>query len=124
MGSYFTYQKVRIDSINSNFEKDIDLIKPEEIYLSRLVTLKEVRDKSLYNVNCKFCHGENGEGDGIKARLDSTICPFDLTKESNSDSFVYCVLINGKDDMPSYSKKLKDDKLKVLVIYKIGRAHV
>lgn len=106
-----------IDSINHNFNKIMDSIKPDEIYLSKVVTLKDVREKNLYSVNCKFCHGDEGEGDGIKARLNPSICPFDLTKESNSDNFVYCVLLNGKQNMPGYSKKLDDSKIKVLVIY-------
>ena len=108
---------VIIDSINHNFNKVIDSIKPEDIYLSRVVTLKDVREQSLYSVNCKFCHGDDGKGDGVKARLNPSLCPFDLTKESNSDNFVYCVLLNGKENMPGYSKKLDDSKIKVLVIY-------
>jgi len=106
-----------IDSINHNFNKIMDSIKPDEIYLSRVVTLKDIRDKNLYSVNCKFCHGENGEGDGVKARLNPIICPFDLTKESHSDNFVYCILLNGKYNMTSYKKKLDESKIKVLVIY-------
>ena len=61
--------------------------------------------------------GDDGKGDGVKARLNPSLCPFDLTKESNSDNFVYCVLLNGKQNMPGYSKKLDDSKIKVLVIY-------
>ena len=106
-----------IDSINHSSQKVIDSIKPEDIYLSRVVTLKDVREQSLYKVNCKFCHGEDGIGDGVKARLNPSICPFDLTKETHSDNFVYCILINGKDNMPAYGKKLDDSKIKVLVIY-------
>ena len=112
-----TKQLSIIDSINHNFNKVIDSIKPDDIYLSKVVTLKEVKEKSLYSVNCKFCHGDSGEGNGVKARLIPSICPFDLTKETHSDNFVYCVILNGKENMPGYSKKLDDSKIKVLVIY-------
>jgi cytochrome c5 len=96
---------------------EINDTNPDKIYLSQIVTLKELKDKNLYKTNCKFCHGEDGKGDGVKARLNPTICPFDLTKETHNDKYIYYVLLNGENNMPSYNKKLDDNKIKILIVY-------
>jgi hypothetical protein len=102
-------QKTEIITYDSNHRLTSDSVQ--------IITLKEFKSKDLYVKNCKFCHGETGKGDGIKARLDTDICPFDLTKETNPNKVIYYVILNGKDKMPTHKEKLTDDKINILVIY-------
>ena len=75
--------------------------------------------KSLYNKNCKSCHGRNGEGDGpmgrrLKAPMeDFTTCEFE---EKYSDGELYYMSIIGRDEMPNYEKKIpnKEDRWAVI----------
>lgn len=70
--------------------------------------------KSLYNRNCKGCHGNKGEGDGPMARRlkapmdDFTTCDF----QNLSDGVIYYQSIIGRDEMPNYEKKIpnKEDR--------------
>lgn len=83
----------------------------------KVLSLHELKGSELYVKNCKFCHGNAGEGDGVKARLsDGEICPFDLTQEKNPDEFLYYVILNGKDKMPG-QKKLSEEEIKVLIMF-------
>jgi len=105
------------DSTEYKIIQNLDSTKSEDIYLGHIISLKDLKTKTLYTKNCKFCHGESGKGDGIKSRTDSTICPYDLTKENKSDKFIYYVILNGKNYMPSHAKKLDDENINILVIY-------
>ncbi|MCF8339240.1 MAG: cytochrome c [Bacteroidales bacterium] len=66
--------------------------------------------KSLYNKNCKSCHGSNGEGDGPMARRlkapmeDFTSCDF----KKHNDGELYYMSIIGRDEMPNYEKKIRN----------------
>lgn len=70
--------------------------------------------KSMYNQNCKSCHGRNGKGDGPMARRlkapmeDFTSCDF----KKHSDGELYYMSIIGRDEMPNYEKKIpnKEDR--------------
>lgn len=67
--------------------------------------------------NCKFCHGDDGHGDGVKARLSKGgICPVDLAKESNPDEFIFQVISNGRGKMPA-QKELAEEDIKQLVVF-------
>lgn len=105
--------KIQKSEIINNYDS-IHRLKSDSV---QITTLKEFKSKDLYVKNCKFCHGETGKGDGIKARLNTEICPFDLTKETQPDKFVYYVILNGRDKMPEHKEKLSDDKINILVIY-------
>ena len=48
-----------------------------------------------------MCHGNFGTGNGVKARLDTTICPYDLTKENKTDKEIYYIILNGNNKMPN-----------------------
>ena len=66
--------------------------------------------KSLYTQHCKSCHGKEGLGDGSKAaQLDTP--SGDFTEEdfqSQSDGSIFYKTLEGRDDMPSFKKKIPD----------------
>src|SRR5436305_1624845 len=66
--------------------------------------------KSLWNLHCASCHGKTGLGDGSKAAQLKTQ-PEDMTKgaaQSQSDGALAYKIIEGRDDMPSFKKKIPD----------------
>ncbi len=66
--------------------------------------------KSLWNLHCASCHGKTGLGDGSKAAQLKTQ-PEDMTKaalQGQSDGSMYYKISEGRDDMPSFKKKIPD----------------
>ena len=64
--------------------------------------------KTLYNQHCKSCHGTKGKGDGPKASQLDTDCG-DFTKagfQAQTDGAIFYKTYEGRDDMPSYKKKI------------------
>jgi cytochrome c5 len=82
-----------------------------------VIKLKDLKGRDLYVRNCKFCHGDTGKGDGIKSRVDTLLCPHDLTTKDIPDQKVYFVILNGLNDMPPKSGKLNEDEIWLLVVY-------
>lgn len=67
--------------------------------------------KTLYNTHCKSCHGTKGLGDGSKAAQLKTE-PGDFSKasfQSQSDGSLFYKTSVGRDDMPSFKKKIADE---------------
>lgn len=74
--------------------------------------------KSLYVVHCKSCHGKTGMGDGTKSKSLDTPMP-DFTKkdiQSQTDGELYYKTIFGRDEMPSYEKKIRDEEDRWLLV--------
>ena len=66
--------------------------------------------KSLWATHCKSCHGSKGMGDGPKAAQLKTESG-DFTKasvQSQTDGALFYKTTEGRDDMPSFKKKLSD----------------
>ncbi|HEY8782154.1 MAG TPA: c-type cytochrome [Mucilaginibacter sp.] len=66
--------------------------------------------KALWNLHCASCHGKKGLGDGSKAAQLKTT-PQDMTLASfqaQSDGSLYYKIVAGRDDMPSFKKKIPD----------------
>jgi len=66
--------------------------------------------RMLYSKHCKSCHGSKGKGDGPKADSVDTEMG-DITGDtfkSQSDGAVYYKTFIGRDDMPSFQKKITD----------------
>lgn len=66
--------------------------------------------KSLYNKHCKSCHGKEGLGDGSKAAQLETSSG-DFTEDAfiaQSDGSKFYKTLEGRDDMPSFKKKIPD----------------
>lgn len=68
--------------------------------------------KDVYAKHCKSCHGKNGEGDGTKASELKTF-PGDFTTDAflaQSDAELYYKTAEGRDDMPSFRKKIANEE--------------
>ncbi len=66
--------------------------------------------KALWSTHCKSCHGSKGLGDGSKAAQLKTE-PGDFSKadvQSETDGTLFYRTSEGRDDMPSFKKKLPD----------------
>jgi mono/diheme cytochrome c family protein len=66
--------------------------------------------KALWATHCKSCHGTKGLGDGSKAAQLKTE-PGDFSQgdvQSQSDGALYYKTSEGRDDMPSFKKKIPD----------------
>jgi mono/diheme cytochrome c family protein len=68
--------------------------------------------KALYAKHCQSCHGKAGLGDGTKASELKTE-PGDFSKaafQGQSDGSLFYKISEGRDDMPSFKKKITDPK--------------
>jgi mono/diheme cytochrome c family protein len=66
--------------------------------------------KELWGQHCKSCHGAKGLGDGPKAAQLKTE-PGDFSKadvQSQTDGALFYKTSEGRDDMPSFKKKIPD----------------
>jgi mono/diheme cytochrome c family protein len=68
--------------------------------------------KAIYAKHCQSCHGKTGAGDGPKAAQLKTQ-PEDLKApvvQKQSDGALFYKTAEGRDDMPSFKKKLDGDE--------------
>ena len=74
--------------------------------------------KMLYAKHCKSCHGSKGAGDGTKAEsLDTEIRDFAGDDFKNqSDGAIYYKTVIGRDEMPSFEKKLASEEDRWLLV--------
>lgn len=65
---------------------------------------------ALYSTHCKSCHGKEGLGDGTKAaQLKSKCGDFSSAAfQKQSDGAMFYKTLEGRDEMPSYKKKIPD----------------
>ena len=66
--------------------------------------------KELWNTHCKSCHGAKGLGDGSKAAQLKTE-PGDFSKpvvQTLTDGEIFYKMSEGRDDMPSFKKKIPE----------------
>ena len=66
--------------------------------------------KEIWSKHCQSCHGKSGKGDGPKAAQLKTL-PSDFTKadfQKQSDGALFYKTSEGRDDMPSFKKKIPD----------------
>ena len=82
----------------------------------KVVKMKHLSSSNLYSLHCKMCHGSDGKGDGVKARHDTTLCPYDLSKVTKPDKDVYYIVLNGEYKMPN-QRELTDEDVWVIVVY-------
>ena len=66
--------------------------------------------KTLFAKHCASCHGKTGLGDGTKASELKTE-PGDFSKaafQTQSDGSLFFKISEGRDDMPSFKKKMPE----------------
>jgi len=66
--------------------------------------------KEIWTKQCQSCHGKSGKGDGPKAAQLKTL-PHDISKpdiQSQTDGALFYKTSEGRDDMPSFKKKIPD----------------
>lgn len=73
----------------------------------------------LYSKHCKSCHGKTGLGDGPKsAELDTDCGDFTTAEFQNqSDGSLFYKTTFGREDMPSFEKKISDDEERWMIVY-------
>lgn len=74
--------------------------------------------RTLFLKNCKLCHGEFGKGDGLMAEdLDREIADFTKgTIQAQTDGSLYYKFLSGRNEMPSFKTKIKNEKNRWLLI--------
>jgi len=76
--------------------------------------------KQLWMQHCTSCHGKTGKGDGPKAAQLKTL-PHDLSKadiQSQPDGSFFYKTLEGREDMPSFKKKIPEqDDIWAIVNY-------
>lgn len=68
--------------------------------------------KALYGTHCKSCHGTKGLGDGAKATTLKTE-PGDFSTpdfQSQPNGSIFYKTSEGRDDMPSFKKKIPEQE--------------
>lgn len=76
--------------------------------------------KELWARNCQSCHGKSGHGDGSKAaQLKTEPGNFSIPDvQKQSDGSLFYKISEGREDMPSFKKKIPDqDDIWSLVDY-------
>jgi len=102
-------------SLNSFAQTANDEWKIPEKYLKMVNPVKSdasslAEGKTLWAKHCQSCHGKTGLGDGSKAAQLKTE-PGNFTKESfhkQSDGILFYKTLEGREDMPSFKKKIPD----------------
>ena len=72
----------------------------------------------LYKQHCRSCHGKEGYGDGSKAaELETEIEDFTTGEfQSQTDGELYYKSFIGRDEMPNFEKKIRDEEDRWYVI--------
>ena len=74
--------------------------------------------EELYAQHCKSCHGKEGFGDGTKAKeLDTEMRDLSLEEvQEQTDGALFYKSIIGRDEMPNFEKKIRDDEDRWMVV--------
>src|SRR5579871_4296510 len=77
--------------------------------------------KSIYQIDCALCHGDNGNGKtDLATSMSLTLSDWTDPKslEGKSDADLFKIIREGKDKMPPEDAgRAKDDDIKNLVVY-------
>ncbi len=75
------------------------------------------RGSALFQKHCVECHGRTGVGDGPKSKDTSPAVPNLRSIKDPSDTHLYRQIAFGRQDMPTWEKKLNEKNLWDLVNY-------
>jgi mono/diheme cytochrome c family protein len=71
--------------------------------------------KALYAKQCSSCHGKKGLGDGSKAP-DLKGDFSSATAQKQTDGEIFYKMTEGREDMPSFKKKIPNEEDRWLVV--------
>ena len=110
MGSGFFYQQKELKApASADAKKNSLTADAANIAAGKVIYVKE----------CQSCHGKKGKGDGPSAK-DLDIPAGDFTKaamQGQSDGALFWKTSEGRKPMPSFKKKLTEEKIWQTVIY-------
>jgi len=97
--------------VPAKYEK---MTNPEEASKSNVAI-----GKSMYSKHCKSCHGKEGLGDGPKAdEVEGELGDFSSEEyQAQSDGALFYKSYIGRDDMPSFEKKMSEEDMWLTVHY-------
>ena len=97
--------------VPAKYEK---MTNPEEASKSNVAI-----GKSMYSKHCKSCHGKEGFGDGPKAdEVEGELGDFSSEEyQAQSDGALFYKSYIGRDDMPSFEKKMSEEDMWLTVHY-------
>ena len=74
--------------------------------------------KALFAKQCTSCHGKKGLGDGSKApELKGDLGDFSsANSQKQTDGEIFYKITEGREDMPSFKKKIPNDEDRWLVV--------
>lgn len=74
--------------------------------------------EELYDQHCKSCHGKEGYGDGSKAKeLETEMRDFSSDEvQAQKDGELFYKSFVGRDEMPNFEKKIRDDEDRWMVV--------
>lgn len=74
--------------------------------------------KSLYSKYCQSCHGKEGYGDGPKAKeMQGDLGDFSSEEfQEQTDGALFYKITTGREDMPSFEKKIVDPEDRWLIV--------
>ncbi len=66
--------------------------------------------KEMWTKHCVSCHGKTGAGDGTKAaKLETPMEDISTSAvQGQSDGELYYKIVEGRDEMPTFKKKIPD----------------
>jgi mono/diheme cytochrome c family protein len=99
----YVQQKPKPWTVPANYQSKKNPVKADATSLAD--------GKEAWAKHCKSCHGAKGLGDGTKAASLNTF-PGDFTKpafKSQADGALYYKTFVGRDEMPSFEKKITDE---------------
>ena len=72
----------------------------------------------IYAQHCKSCHGKEGYGDGTKAKeLETEMRDFSTEEvQEQTDGELYYKSFIGRDEMPNFEKKVREEEDRWMVI--------
>jgi cbb3-type cytochrome c oxidase subunit III len=77
-----------------------------------------VNAAQLYAKQCASCHGKDGQAKTIKGKLKHARNLTDAVwQEKVSDERIFNSIMNGKEKMPAYGKKLSQEQIEALATY-------
>jgi len=89
--------------------------------LCLMVSVSNAQDKAngekVYKAKCASCHGPDGKGDTAAGKATKTrdLSSDEVKKETDAEWAK--IIVNGKNKMPSYDKKLTEAEVKDVVAY-------